>query len=50
MRSMAAAKTVIRCARQFEVCRRIAMRGRLLTGRIEAWVIKSIQRPFSSRC
>jgi hypothetical protein len=49
---MAAAKTVmmISAAVQFEVWMRIAIRGRLFTGRIEASVIRSIQRPFSSRC
>jgi hypothetical protein len=33
-------------AGQFEVWMRIAMRGRLFTGRIDASVIRSIQRPF----
>lgn len=46
--SMAVAKAVI--VDQFEPGSRIARRGRLFTGRIEASVIRSIQRPLGSRC
>lgn len=47
-KSKAAAKAVMMLAPQFELKSRMARRGRLLTGRIEASVIRSIQRPLVS--
>ncbi len=45
---MAVAKAVMAAPDQLELNRRIAVRGRLLTGRIEASVRMLIQRSFSS--
>ena len=42
IRSMASAKTFIASAPQFGVCRRVAVRGDLFTGRFDATVIRSI--------